>query len=61
MPQNARVKLFRTWGSGIGMLPAGGPRIWGNATWAPDDTPDMVKANVTYGWADQLSFKGLGS
>ena len=36
------------------MLPVGGPRIWpriwGNATWARDDTPDMIKANVTYGW-----------
>ncbi|KAK9822390.1 hypothetical protein WJX81_007759 [Elliptochloris bilobata] len=49
VPRNQRVKLFRTWGSGIGMLPAGGTAAWGNATWAPDDTPDMAARNLTYG------------
>ena len=54
VPRNARVKLFRTWGSGIGMLPIGGPAIWGNNTWAPDDTPKMKSENVTFGCASKL-------
>ncbi|RKP36260.1 Lecithin:cholesterol acyltransferase-domain-containing protein [Dimargaris cristalligena] len=34
-----RADLFRSW-SGLGsLLPKGGNRIWGNATWAPDDLP----------------------
>ena len=49
VPRNQRVRLFRTWGSGIGMLPAGGTAAWGNATWAPDDTEDMIARNLTYG------------
>nr|ANH71127.1 phospholipid: diacylglycerol acyltransferase [Lobosphaera incisa]ANH79231.1 phospholipid:diacylglycerol acyltransferase [Lobosphaera incisa] len=49
IPQQRRAELFRTWGSIIGMLPAGGPAIWGNHTWAPDDTEDMIAANATYG------------
>ena len=49
VPRNQRVKLFRTWGSGIGMLPSGGTAAWGNATWAPDDTPEMIARNITYG------------
>ena len=51
VPRNQRVRLFRTWGSGIGMLPAGGTAAWGNATWAPDDTEDMIARNLTYGCA----------
>ena len=51
VPRNQRVRLFRTWGSGIGMLPAGGTAAWGNATWAPDDTADMAARNLTYGCA----------
>lgn len=46
------MKLFRTWGSGIGMLPSGGTAAWGNATWAPDDTPEMIARNLTYGCAN---------
>ncbi|EIE21902.1 Lecithin:cholesterol acyltransferase [Coccomyxa subellipsoidea C-169] len=46
VPRNERVKLFRTWGSAMGMLPVGGPDIWGNTTWAPDDTLEMTKQNV---------------
>lgn len=49
LPRNVRVRLFRTWGSGIGMLPSGGPDIWGNATHAPDDTPEMRAKNETFG------------
>ena len=30
------VGLFRSWGSFPMLLPVGGERIWGNATWAPD-------------------------
>lgn len=33
----------------MGMLPVGGPDIWGNTTWAPDDTPEMTKQNVSFG------------
>ena len=51
VPRNQRVRLFRTWGSGIGMLPAGGTAAWGNASWAPDDTPQMAEHNLTYGCA----------
>ena len=43
------MKLFRTWGSGLGMLPIGGPAVWGNSTWAPDDTEEMKENNQTYG------------
>jgi hypothetical protein len=51
VPQNERVRLFRTWGSGIGMLPIGGPAVWGNVSWAPDDTPEMAANNLTFGRA----------
>ena len=50
VPRNVRVKLFRTWGSGLGMLPIGGPAVWGNSTWAPDDTEEMKENNQTYGY-----------
>ena len=49
MPRNERVRLFRTWGAGIGMLPSGGPAFWGNVTHAPDDTPEMQEQGVSYG------------
>ncbi|KAL3135758.1 hypothetical protein ABBQ32_007321 [Trebouxia sp. C0010 RCD-2024] len=49
MPRNTRANLFRSWGSLIGMLPVGGPNIWGNTTWAPDDTPVMADRNQTHG------------
>lgn len=35
------------------MLPVGGTAVWGNASWAPDDTPDMRAAGRTYGWVRQ--------
>lgn len=44
-----RTRLFRTWGGGIGMLPMGGPAIWGNVTWAPDDSPQLRKRGTSYG------------
>ena len=50
MPRHVRAKLFRTWGSLIGMLPVGGPAIWGDRTWAPDDTADMRKHNESHGY-----------
>lgn len=49
LPQPSRAHMFRSWGSVIGMLPAGGNRVWGNLTWAPDDTRPLDIANVTYG------------
>ena len=49
VPRDERVKLFRTWGPGLGMLPIGGTAAWGNATWAPDDTPEMTERNLTHG------------
>ena len=49
IPRNERVNLFRTWGAGVGMLPVGGPDIWGNTTWAPDDTPEQRNSNSSYG------------
>lgn len=51
VPRAERINLFRTWGSGLGMLPIGGAKAWGNASWAPDDTPEMVAANITHGRA----------
>ena len=51
MPRNVRANLFRSWGSLIGMLPVGGPNIWGNTTWAPDDTPAMTERNETHGYS----------
>ena len=51
MPRNTRANLFRSWGSLIGMLPVGGPNIWGNTTWAPDDSPAMAKRNETHGYS----------
>ncbi|KAK9839349.1 hypothetical protein WJX84_008799 [Apatococcus fuscideae] len=49
IPRKARTSLFRSWGSSIGMLPVGGPGIWGNHTWSPEDTPKMQKDGVSYG------------
>ena len=39
LSRSARAQLARTWGSLFAMLPVGGPKVWGNATWAPDDAP----------------------
>lgn len=49
VPARRRAAMFRTWGAGIGMLPVGGPAIWGNSSWAPDDTPEMAARNQTFG------------
>ena len=47
--QPSRAHMFRSWGSVIGMLPAGGNAVWGNLSWAPDDSSPMKKADATYG------------
>ena len=31
------LAIFRSWGSMPMLMPVGGERIWGNATYAPDD------------------------
>jgi len=49
VPSKKRAALFRTWGAGIGMLPVGGSAIWGNESWAPDDTDELRAENRTYG------------
>ncbi len=49
VPSRRRARLFRSWGAGIGMLPVGGQAIWGNQTWAPDDTDEMHAKNLTFG------------
>lgn len=49
VPSKRRARLFRTWGAGIGMLPVGGQAIWGNQSWAPDDTDEMHDKNLTFG------------
>lgn len=43
------VQLFRTWGSVMAMLPVGGSKVWGNATFAPDDDDDIKAAGRSYG------------
>lgn len=45
----AAVQMFRTWGSVLAMLPVGGPKVWGNATHAPDDDKQITKAGRSYG------------
>lgn len=50
MPRDTRAHLFRSWGSLIGMLPVGGPNIWGNTTWAPDDSPAMAERKESHGY-----------
>lgn len=51
VPRPARVQLYRSWGSLIGMLPTGGVRVWGNSTWAPDDDSVMRLAKRSLGCA----------
>ena len=48
-PQEQRVKLLRTWGGGVGLLPVGGDQVWGNNSCAPDHHPEMRKAGGSYG------------
>lgn len=50
VPARRRAALFRTWGAGIGMLPVGGDAVWGNISWAPDDTEEMRANNYTFGY-----------
>ncbi|GIL78558.1 hypothetical protein Vretifemale_7931, partial [Volvox reticuliferus] len=49
VPRATRTRVWRTWGASYAMLPVGGPRVWGNASWAPDDTPEMRAEKRTYG------------
>jgi phospholipid:diacylglycerol acyltransferase len=41
-----RADIFRAMPGISSMLPIGGDAIWGNSTWAPDDSPDQ---EVSYG------------
>ncbi|ESZ97885.1 Phospholipid:diacylglycerol acyltransferase [Sclerotinia borealis F-4128] len=47
-----RAEIFRAMPGISSMLPIGGDAVWGNATWAPDDTPGQ---EVSYG--QFLNFK----
>lgn len=47
--RRARTALFRTWGSIVQMLPVGGAAVWGNSTWAPDDTAAMRTGRASAG------------
>ncbi|GIL59571.1 hypothetical protein Vafri_14322, partial [Volvox africanus] len=49
VPRATRTRVWRTWGASYAMLPVGGPRVWGNSSWAPDDTPEMREEKRTYG------------
>jgi phospholipid:diacylglycerol acyltransferase len=44
-----RAAVIRTWGSMMAMLPVGGTRVWGDASGAPDDTPNVTDAGRTLG------------
>lgn len=50
VPRALRTRVVRSWGSSYAMVPVGGQRVWGNGTWAPDDSKEMVAAGRTYGW-----------
>ncbi|WIA16398.1 hypothetical protein OEZ85_013090 [Tetradesmus obliquus] len=47
--KQSRAAMFRTWGSVLAMLPVGGPKVWGNATHAPDDDEKVTAAGRSYG------------
>lgn len=49
VPRKDRTALWRTWGSLMGMLPVGGPDLWGNHTWSPEDTEEMIGNRTSYG------------
>eukprot|EP00198_Chlamydomonas_reinhardtii_P010411 XP_001699748.1 lecithin:cholesterol acyltransferase [Chlamydomonas reinhardtii] len=49
VPRAARTRVWRSWGASYAMLPVGGPGVWGNASWAPDDTPEMRANRRTFG------------
>lgn len=43
------VRLFRSFSSVASMIPKGGDRIWGNATWSPEDDKTTWKHKFTHG------------
>lgn len=49
LSRTRRAGMFRTWGSLQTMLPVGGPGVWGNATHAPDDPPELRAAGRSLG------------
>jgi hypothetical protein len=49
LSRSRRARLFRTWGSLQTMLPVGGAQVWGNATHAPDDPPELREAGRSLG------------
>jgi len=49
LSRTRRAGMFRTWGSLQTMLPVGGPKVWGNGTHAPDDTPELRAAGRSLG------------
>ena len=52
LSRDERAEIFRSMPGISSMLPIGGDAIWGNSSWAPDDTPGQA---VTYG--NFLNFK----
>jgi len=46
LSKEERADIFRAMPGISSMLPMGGDAVWGNETWAPDDTPDQ---EVSYG------------
>ena len=50
MSRARRAQLFRTWGSVLALLPVGGPKVWGNGSWAPDDDDIVRSHGRSYGW-----------
>jgi phospholipid:diacylglycerol acyltransferase len=52
LSREERAQIFRAMPGISSMLPIGGEAVWGNATWAPDDTPGQ---KVSYG--SFLNFK----
>lgn len=46
-----RTAVWRTWGSPLGMLPIGGANVWGNATFAPDDSANATAMGTSLGCA----------
>ncbi|CAI5459548.1 unnamed protein product [Closterium sp. Yama58-4] len=49
------MRVSRTWDSTMSMLPKGGEVVWGNATWAPEDSFNCSKAR-----AKQLQLQQAG-
>jgi phospholipid:diacylglycerol acyltransferase len=44
-----RADLIRTWAGGSSMLPKGGDQVWGNLSWAPDDSVNRESTGISYG------------